>query len=350
MILRTMLLALAFVAQTLVVSAAPAPRNGQHDFDFQFGTWNVRVQRLFHPLSASATWVNYTGTHEVEKVWGGRANLGVLEVNGPAGRIEGESLRTYDPQTRQWSVTFAQSSDGTLGTPMIGSFVDGRGVFFDRGTVDGRAVLERSVTSDVTATSYRDEYAFSTDGGSTWHSDWIATYARAKTGATPAPSTTPIPNDSQAHDFDFNVGTWRTHIRLLYQPAHGPAVWSPLTGTVTDRKIWGGRASMEEIEARGPTGGFEGLTMFLYDPHTRQWTQTYASSGDGVLTPSMYGQFHNGRGDLVSQQPGDSGAMALYRGVWSNFTPTTHRFVEYVSDDAGKTWHPDFIANLTRLR
>ena len=77
-----------------------------------------------------------------------------------------------------------------------------------------------------------------------------------------------------ARDFDFNIGTWRTHIKALQDPL-GSAVWGEMTGTVTVRKIWGGKASMEEIEAGGKDSHFEGLTLFLYNPQSHQWSQTW---------------------------------------------------------------------------
>src|SRR5215510_6039756 len=59
---------------------SPAPRDGQHDFDFEFGAWNARLSRLDHPLSGSTRWLDYKGTSVVRKVWNGRANLGELDV------------------------------------------------------------------------------------------------------------------------------------------------------------------------------------------------------------------------------------------------------------------------------
>src|SRR5262245_22965147 len=72
---------------------ASAPRDGQHDFDFEIGTWKTHLKRLQHPLTGSSTWVEYDGSTVVRKVWNGRANLVELDVNGPAGHIEALSLR-----------------------------------------------------------------------------------------------------------------------------------------------------------------------------------------------------------------------------------------------------------------
>ena len=103
-----------------------------------------------------------------------------LEVDGPAGHIEGLSLRLYNSQSRQWSLNFANSGGGTLGPPTVGEFKNGRGEFFDQEVFDGRAVLVRFVISDITPTSCRFEQSFSDDGGKTWEVNWIATDTRMK--------------------------------------------------------------------------------------------------------------------------------------------------------------------------
>jgi hypothetical protein len=158
-------------------------RDGQHDFDFEFGAWTAHLARLLHPLTGSTTWVHYVGTSVVRKIWNGRANYGELEVSGPAGHIEGLTLRLYDPQSHQWKISWASSSDGTLGQPMIGAFKNGHGEFFDQELLDGRAICVRFIFSDITPNAFRFEQAFSDDGGVTWEVNWIATFARVRRAA-----------------------------------------------------------------------------------------------------------------------------------------------------------------------
>jgi hypothetical protein len=159
----------------------PAPqRDGQHDFDFEIGTWKTHLRRLLHPLTGSKTWVEYEGTTVVHKVWNGRANLVELQAEGPAGHFEGLNLRLYNPQAHQWSLNFANSSGGTLSQPTIGEFKNGRGEFFDQETLNGRAIFVRFVISDITPNSCRFEQAFSDDGGKTWEINWIATDTRVQ--------------------------------------------------------------------------------------------------------------------------------------------------------------------------
>jgi hypothetical protein len=160
-------------------TAAPAERDGQHDFDFEIGTWKTHLSRRLHPLTGSDTWTEMEGTTVVRKVWDGRANLVELVADGPTGHFEGLNLRLYNPQSHQWSLNFAAIGAGTLSTtPTVGGFKDGRGEFYDQETFNGRAILVRFVISDITPRSCHFEQSFSADGGKTWEVNWIAVDTR----------------------------------------------------------------------------------------------------------------------------------------------------------------------------
>lgn len=159
-------------------SQPAAERDGRHDFDFNFGSWTTKLRRLQKPLSGSTTWVEYEGSSKVREILDGRANLVELEVEGPTGRIEGLSLRLYEPASRQWSLNFAGIRTGTLSPPVFGAFHDACAEFYGQDTFEGRAILVRFVISDITPDSARFEQAFSADGGRTWEVNWIATDTR----------------------------------------------------------------------------------------------------------------------------------------------------------------------------
>jgi hypothetical protein len=159
---------------------AVARRDGSRDFDFEIGSWKTHVARRVRPLTGSTTWVEYEGKSVVRKLWDGSANLVELDVSGPAGRIEGLSLRLYNAETGQWSLNFASRAGGTLSPPTIGSFKDGRGEFYAQESIGGRAILVRFAILDITPDSARFEQAFSADGGKTWEVNWIASDRRAK--------------------------------------------------------------------------------------------------------------------------------------------------------------------------
>ena len=151
---------------------------GQHAFDFEIGAWRTHIRRLLHPLTGSSEWVDLDGTSVVRTIWGGRANLGELDVANATLHLEGLSLRVYDPSADQWSIYWANSREGRLGTAMVGQFRNGRGEFFDQELLDGKAIFVRFVFSDISATTFRLEQAFSADGGRTWEANWIATFTR----------------------------------------------------------------------------------------------------------------------------------------------------------------------------
>lgn len=179
-------LALSLLPLPSLAQGAP-PRDGQHDFDFEIGTWNTRLRRLQNPLSGSTTWTEYTGTTVVRKVWDGRANLVELTVEGPGGRLEALSLRLYNPQSHQWSLNFANARSGQLGVPSVGEFRDGRGEFLSHEEFNGRMILVRFVITAPTADSARFEQSFSDDGGKTWEVNWIAVDTRVRGGPGAAP-------------------------------------------------------------------------------------------------------------------------------------------------------------------
>lgn len=150
-----------------------------------------------------------------------------------------------------------------------------------------------------------------------------------------------------SHDFDFNIGTWRTHLVRLRKPLSGSAETMTLKGTVTIRPIWGG-SGLEEIEADGPNGHWRGMTVFLYNRTAGQWSQRFAGDTVGIFDPAMYGRFENGRATLVAHQDYD-GRSILVRGEWSNIRPDSHRYTESFSVDGGRTWEVEIIADKTRI-
>jgi hypothetical protein len=341
---------------------APTERDGRHDFDFEIGTWKTHLKRLLHPLAGSTTWVEYEGTTVVRKVWNGRANLLELEADGPAGHFEGLNLRLYNPQSHQWSLNFANSNSGAISQPTIGEFKNGRGEFFDQETLNGRAIFVRFVISDITPNSTHFEQSFSDDGGKTWEVNWIATDTRVDTESvqrfaqqnTDAVETsvqlTPAERDGQ-HGFDFEIGAWKIHLKRLEHRLTGSTTWIEFDGTSVTRRVWDGRADLEEFEVDSPTGHIEGMTLRLYDPQTHQWSLYWATSKSGTLGQPTIGEFKNGRGEFFDTEPsGPNGRAILVRFVWSDITPNSAHFEQSFSDDGGKTWEVNWITDQTRVK
>ncbi|HET9696660.1 MAG TPA: hypothetical protein VFP40_07315 [Terriglobales bacterium] len=181
LLLSILLTTASLSAQNPPAIPAPAVRDGQHDFDFEIGSWKAHLRRLVKPLSGSTTWIELDGTSVVRKIWDGKANIGELEVSAGDKHVEGLTLRLYNPESHQWRLSWANSNDGLLAVPTVGQFnSNGVGEFYDTEDFNGRAILVRFLFLDVTKDSFRTEQAFSADGGKTWETNWIGTFTRIK--------------------------------------------------------------------------------------------------------------------------------------------------------------------------
>jgi hypothetical protein len=332
--------------------AAP-PRDGSHDFDFNIGVWHTHIRRLTHPLSNSSDWFEVDGTVRIRKVWDGRAQLEEIEADGPKGHWESMTLFLYNPTAHQWSLHFANASDGTVTDPSTGEFHDGRGEFYSPDTFNGRAILTRQIWSKITPDSHQFEQAFSTDGGKTWETNFVANLTRADE-ATAAQHVAP-PADSKnapalSHDFDFALGTWNEKTTRLLHPLTGSTEWIDMNGKSVTRTFWNGRGNYTELESDGPSGHLQLLALRLYNPESKQWSVLFATSGVGVLgMPPVFGQFAGQRGEFFG---GDTlnGRAILIRFTFTNLSPDTMRSEQAFSADGGKTWETNWINNYTRTQ
>ena len=159
-----------------------------------------------------------------------------------------------------------------------------------------------------------------------------------------------IQHDGQ-HDFDFEVGTWKIHLKRLDGRLVGSTKWVEFDGTSVTRKVWDGRANLEEFETDSPGGGhIEGLTLRLYDPQTHQCNIYWATNKSGTMGPPTIGEFKNGRGEFLDTEPsGPNGRSILVRFVWANTNTDTPHFEQSFSDDGGKTWEVNWITDQTRV-
>jgi hypothetical protein len=329
-------------------SSVATASDGQHDFDFVFGTWKVHLSRRQHPLTGSNVWVDSDGTSAVRKVWDGRANLEELEVDGSTGPIEGLTVRLYNPVSHQWNLYWVSSKDGVVGQAMIGEFKNGRGEFFGQDTVNGRTIMVRQVWSNITPTSRHFEQSFSDDGGQTWESNWLATFTRQDQAASKTHSR-PVSNEPEQHDFDYNLGKWKEHTTRLVHPLTGSTTWIEMDGVSVFSKLWNGRAQMAELESDGPKGHLELLTLRFYNPAAHQWSLSFATSNVGILgTPATIGEFKNGRGVFYDQELFNDKAIWVRFTIYS-ITPDSALSEQAFSNDGGKTWETNWINKYKRI-
>jgi hypothetical protein len=151
------------------------------------------------------------------------------------------------------------------------------------------------------------------------------------------------------HDFDFEVGIWKTHLKRLVHPLSGSTAWVELDGTTVVRRVWNGRANLAELETDAASGHLQVLSLRLYDPQSRQWSLNTANAKSGALGVPTIGEFKDGRGEFFDQES-FNGRTILVRNVWSDITADSCRFEQSFSDDGGKTWEVNWIAVDTRVK
>ena len=160
--------------------------------------------------------------------------------------------------------------------------------------------------------------------------------------------TTTSERDGQ-HDFDFALGSWKAHLKRLDHPLTGSKTWVEFDGTFVARRVWDGRAMIEEVELDSPGGHMEGLTLRLYNAQTYQWSIYWANSKNGAMDPSpQVGQFKNGRGEFYGTDT-LNGKLIYVRFVWTNTNTNTPHFEQSYSDDGGKTWEVNWMTDQTRI-
>lgn len=148
-----------------------------NDFDFLIGSWHVVNRRLTTLFAGSDDWEEFPGISTCRHILGGGGNTD--EIIFPTLGSSGFTLRLFDVEREEWSISWASSRTGLLYPPVVGTFADGRGDFYGDDTHDGKPIKAHFIWSDITATSARWEQEFSADGGQAWETNWIMEFTRA---------------------------------------------------------------------------------------------------------------------------------------------------------------------------
>jgi hypothetical protein len=150
---------------------------GAHDFDYFAGAWTTHQHRLKARGVGSTDWEDFPATLCMTLYLDGMATVDELYM--PTKHRAGLTLRTFDTQTRQWSIYWVSSATGRLDpVPMVGGFEGRRGEFYAADREGGRPVKVRFIWSELDQNHARWEQAFSFDDR-TWETNWTADFERA---------------------------------------------------------------------------------------------------------------------------------------------------------------------------
>jgi hypothetical protein len=167
--------------------------------------------------------------------------------------------------------------------------------------------------------------------------------------ALPASAAPPAASRSGAQDFDWEIGTWTTRVRVRTNPLSGEEPrWLEYVGTSVVKPLLDGHANFVELSVGGAAGKIEGGSLRLYGAQSRQWSLNYANLRNGLLTSPVYGGFDaSGRGLFYGADTLDGRAI-LVRFVITKVAPNEARFVQAYSADGGVTWENNWIATDSR--
>jgi len=152
--------------------------DGRVDFDFFIGSWKFQNRCLREWLKGSTSWEEFRGTSVARKILGGLGHVEEVILERGSGATEELVIRLFDPQTQQWSIYEADRT-GFDPRPAVASFKDGRIEGYSHTPWEGKYIFRRVIWSEITATSFHWEQAFSADGGKMWETNWIADFVRS---------------------------------------------------------------------------------------------------------------------------------------------------------------------------
>lgn len=161
---------------------------------------------------------------------------------------------------------------------------------------------------------------------------------------------TPTAQRDGSHDFDFLIGNWKAHVRVLPDRLNGSHTWVEYDGISNHGKLLDSNADLEEFDVYSPQAHrrIKAQTLRLYNPDTHQWSIYLVDLDKGVLSmPPEIGQFTGNRGEFYDQEP-YKGRAIYVRYVWLNISPKSARMEQSFSDDGGSTWEVNWICELSR--
>jgi hypothetical protein len=168
--------ALAFSSDgSLAVTASKT--SSKHDFDYLVGKWNLRNRTLKEPLAGSDEWKEFDATQEFRLLLLGQGNFDIFSTTLDGKPFEGLTVRLFDPQTRLWTIYWADSDVVKLDAGKVGSFDGDEGDFFGREVFADKDVLVKFHWDKRNPKAPIYSRAFSADEGRTWEWNWHSTFS-----------------------------------------------------------------------------------------------------------------------------------------------------------------------------
>lgn len=160
------------------LAVTPSETSSKSDFDYLAGRWNISNRTLKKPLTGSDHWSEFLATQELRPVLLGLGNFDIFRTELDGKPFEGLTVRLFDPQTRLWTIYWADSDSMKLDGGKVGSFDGGQGDFFGCEKVADKDVIVRFHWDKRAPEAPIYSRAFSTDAGRTWEWNWYSHFSR----------------------------------------------------------------------------------------------------------------------------------------------------------------------------
>jgi hypothetical protein len=154
-------------------------------------------------------------------------------------------------------------------------------------------------------------------------------------------------NDGR-NDFDFLLGAWKVHHRILKQRLKGCLDWEELEGDTVNRKILNGLGNIEETVIHMQTGPVQAIALRLFDPKSKEWSIYWSTDRTGILDVPVIGGFKDECGEFYSHEVFE-GRHIYSRFIWSKITASSAQWEQAFSEDGGKSWETNWVMEFERV-
>lgn len=152
----------------------PSTNSNSSDFSFIIGKHKVLHRKLKERLNNCEEWIDIEGTKTTELLLNGISNIEKhFLFDSKHHQIEAFALRLFNPATKLWSLYWADSNNGTLDPPLLGSFENNIGLFLGKDIFNAKEILVQFQYDRTDINNIIWGQAFSNDNGTTWEWNWF---------------------------------------------------------------------------------------------------------------------------------------------------------------------------------
>lgn len=152
--------------------------SSKNDFDFYEGKWKLHNKKLKTRLNNCTEWIEFESTQEMYRVLHGLGNIDNFLASFDGVPFEGMSVRLFNPKTKLWSIYWADSNEGVLQPPVVGSFDNDIAHFFAKDVFNGKDILVVFRWNIKDRLNPVWSQAFSEDKGKTWEWNWYMFFSK----------------------------------------------------------------------------------------------------------------------------------------------------------------------------